>query len=58
MTAEQIMNDNARWGTWVRTALDCDCAIRPVTDYADWWESWVLDEDTLSAQAFMQEVMK
>ena len=58
MTAEQIMNHAAMWDTQVRTARDCHCAILNVTDYADWEESWVLDEDTLSARGFMQEAMK
>ena len=58
MTAGQIMNDGAVRKTWHRTALDCDHAICPVTDRADWWESWVIFEDTLDAEGFMEEVTK
>ena len=58
MTAEEIMNRDAEWKTWRRTASDCYDAIYPVTDLADWWESLVLDEDTLTAWGFVEEAMK
>ena len=58
MTAEEIMNRDAEWKTWRRTASDCYDAIYPVTDLADWWESLVLGEDTLRAQDIMREAIK
>ena len=58
MTAEEIMNNDARWETCDRTAWNCDHATRYATDYADWWESWVLLEDTLDAEGIMEEAMK
>ena len=58
MTAYQIMNDHAKRKTWGRTAWDCYLAICPVTDRADWWESWVIFEDTLDAWGFVEEAMK
>ena len=58
MTAEQIMNNDARWATWGRTARDCYWAIRPVTDYADGWESRVLIDGALDAEGIMEEAMK
>ena len=58
MQAWQIMSDHAEWKTRGRTALDCDYAILNVTDYADWRESGVLDEDTLNAWGIMAEAIK
>ena len=58
MNAKQIMDDSTEWRMWHNTAWDCDLAICPVTDRADWWESWVLIENTLDAEGFMEEVMK
>ena len=58
MTAEQIMNESAMWQTLERTAAYCDIAILLVTNNADWWDSDVLDEDTLDAEGFMEEVTK
>ena len=58
MKAEQIMNYGTEWITWGRTMEDCDYAICFTTDNADWWDSDVLDEDTLDAGNFVEEVMK
>ena len=58
MDARQIMNNDAMWGTWDITALDCDYAIIRATDRADWRESLVLYEDTLNAWGIMSEAMK
>ena len=58
MTAEDIMSFNAGWTTWCMTASDCYWPIRNVTDYADWRESGVLDEDTLNAWGIMAEAIK
>ena len=52
------MNYGADRETRHGTAWDCHRAIRNVTDYADWWESGVLFEDTLNAQAIMEEATK
>ena len=53
MTAYKIMNRDSMWGTWDRTALDCDWVITRITDYADLLESEVLYENTLDARGFM-----
>lgn len=58
LAAWQIMNYGADRETRHGTAWDCHRAIRNVTDYADWWESGVLFEDTLNAQAIMEEATK
>ena len=58
MTAKQIIRNSARWKTQYRTAGDCDNAILNVTDFDDWWESWVLYENTLRAQDIMAEATK
>lgn len=59
MDARQIMNNDAMWGTWDITALDCDYAIIRATDRADWRESGVqVRENTLNAWGIMSEAMK
>ena len=58
MKAYQIMNRDAEWITRVRTVLDCDYAIRPATDPADWWESEVLVDGALNASRCMAEAIK
>ena len=58
MKAYQIMNNDAMWETLERSASDCYYAIIRATDRADWWESWVIFEDTLNAGGFMTEVFR
>ena len=58
MKAYQIMNNDAMWETLERSASDCYYAIYFVTDNADRLESGVIFEDTLRAQAIMEEVTK
>ena len=58
MKAWQIMDGEVKWKMRDSTARDCHCAIRHATDYADWRESEVLFENTLSAWAIMREATK
>lgn len=58
MKAYQIMDDSTEWRMWHNTAWNCDYAIYYATDSADWRESWVIGEDTLDAEGFMEEVTK
>ena len=58
MTAYEIMDFGARWATWGRTVRDCYYATHNVTDSADWQESLVLLENTLTAWGIMEEAIK
>ena len=58
VTAEDIMSFNAELETQCKTVWNCDSAIIPVTDLADWRGSDVLLEGALDAWGFVEEAIK